>query len=492
MDSANVRENLKCSICRDLFRDPVSLQCGHSFCQVCIGSYWDNKKVYPCPECRAQYEEKPAISTNTVLSNIVNAVSCKEEETGITCTSCQVSWCDTHLSAHTKSPEHILTKPPTSLGDRKCSVHKNDLEYFCCEDKVCICVTCKERGHLGHTVTFKKMKDLRMIIDKLTTEKEKIGKKVRSLKKHIREVQEKATSEKHRVSLLMRDIREDLEDLEKQVRDYITGWEKQISLSLSDKVHQLESNMEDLSRKIHHTEDLCTMSDPLCVLQGRIPDRDEVCDTKGSNEDTEIDVTDLDEGLISLTLHTGITNIVSRIKGRLCVKEATGMLMDASTAGNYINLSGDFKTLSLSPVMLHRPTNTKRFKNYQVLSTRCYTSSKHYWIVETSEKCDYRVGVAYPSVDNDGRSHIGDNDKSWCLHRSYEGYIMKHDGNGKKLHFPPTCQKFGISLNCETGRVSFYELGDPIIHLHTFTATFTEPLHAAFCVSLDGWVRIIS
>lgn len=53
-------EDLSCSICLELFSDPVILECGHNFCQVCITRYWEEIPVNggedvplpTCPECR--------------------------------------------------------------------------------------------------------------------------------------------------------------------------------------------------------------------------------------------------------------------------------------------------------------------------------------------------------------------------------------------------------------------------------------------------------
>ncbi|XP_078508699.1 RING finger protein 112 [Lissotriton helveticus] len=47
-------EDLKCSICLDVFEDPVSIDCGHNFCRGCIEAHWSGISVqgYRCPECR--------------------------------------------------------------------------------------------------------------------------------------------------------------------------------------------------------------------------------------------------------------------------------------------------------------------------------------------------------------------------------------------------------------------------------------------------------
>ncbi|KAJ4944871.1 hypothetical protein JOQ06_013411 [Pogonophryne albipinna] len=38
-----------CSICLDVFTDPVTTSCGHNFCKNCITEHWDKSDQYQCP-----------------------------------------------------------------------------------------------------------------------------------------------------------------------------------------------------------------------------------------------------------------------------------------------------------------------------------------------------------------------------------------------------------------------------------------------------------
>uniref|UniRef100_A0A1B8Y4K0 B30.2/SPRY domain-containing protein n=1 Tax=Xenopus tropicalis TaxID=8364 RepID=A0A1B8Y4K0_XENTR len=151
------------------------------------------------------------------------------------------------------------------------------------------------------------------------------------------------------------------------------------------------------------------------------------------------------------------------------------MLLDINSAANGVAASWDKKTASYSLRNQGRPKTPTRFKLYQALSSSSFSLGRHYWDVEVSESGYWRLGVAYPSIDRKGdHSWFGYNEKSWCLCREDTIYTVIHNSQLTNLPHKPTFPRIRISLDYEAGRLSFFEMSEPIRHLHTFTATFTE------------------
>ncbi|OCT69625.1 E3 ubiquitin-protein ligase TRIM39 [Xenopus laevis] len=468
MAAADLRAELSCSVCREIYTNPVTLLCGHNFCLICIERTWDWQKSIEedpsCPECRRTYRRKPELIRNLRLRNIAEQFLSTDPQQDGTGTS----------------------------GDSKCSSHNKILEYYCCEESVCVCVSCclvgKHRGHrveLLSEASEKKKEKLRKVVEKLRPEREETERGAQRLQERRREVAEKAAGETERVTALFRDIREQLEALEKRLLSDISSQKEKLSLPLTDLIHQLEIKKDELSRKIRHIEELCNMADPLTVLQER--ESHGAADNEGGRERHDIKVPavgDLDVDLISETLLTGLAAIGTGVKGRwIYGQEATDLLLDINTAGNHLSVSEDRKSVCYSLTELHYPQSPERFQVPQTLSSRSFPSGRHYWDMEGSESGGWGIGVAYPSIErNGGHSWIGDNNKSWCLCRWINAYSVTYNREWTHLPHVPSCSRIRISLDYEAGRLSFYELSEPIRHLHTFTATFTEPLHAACLV----------
>ncbi|KAM4698676.1 uncharacterized protein WCC33_014199 [Rhinophrynus dorsalis] len=521
MASAELRKELNCSICLSIYTDPVTLRCGHNFCKDCIRRVLDTQErsgVYSCPECRKRFTERPALQRNIKLCNIVERflpTHPDQEETGIfctycdsqtpavkTCLQCEASLCDTHLKKHSKSVEHVLIEPTTSLENRKCPIHKELLKYYCSEDGSCICVSCCLVGeHRGHQVELlneaseKKKETLRDVLEKLKSKREETEKRVQGLPERRREVRGKSAAETQRVTALIRDIREQLEALEKRVLSEISRQEEQVSLQVSGLIQQLEIKKDELSRKIRHIEELCNKTDPLSVLREDQEYTDTcVMDSDGDNDE----FIQLDEAPISLILHRGLvhlSDVLIDLKLRsFPILETSDISLDMKTADNYIIVSSDLKSATYTSTYQRRPDGPERFKSKQVLSISNFSSGRHYWEVDVSDADKWLIGVAYPSIERKIAGNaffIGYNDKSWAL--TFNGHLAAFHNNiqiGLYSDFP--VRSVGIYLNYEAGHLSFYQLCDPVRHLHTFTATFNEPLHAAFYLFKDTSIRMAS
>ncbi|XP_077123021.1 E3 ubiquitin/ISG15 ligase TRIM25-like [Ranitomeya variabilis] len=401
MASAGLRKELECSICLNLYTDPVTLRCGHNFCRVCIDQVL-NTGVYSCPECREEFQGRPALIRNITLSNVVENFRStephREEITGICCTycfhspvpavksclMCEASLCDNHLKLHSKGAEHVLTDPSTSLETRKCSVHKELLKYYCTEDAACICVSCSLAGeHRGHRVEMldeaseKKKEKMRNVLQNLNTKREKTEERVRSLEEQRRKVKEKSSGEAKRVTALFIDIRRRVDDLEKRILSDISRREEQVSLSLSDVIQNREIKMDEMSRKMRHIEELCNMTDPLTVLQE--PDTGDLCDPEeeGGDEDTGgHDGSDRCEELISHISHT-LSAMIRDINVIFSVQDPADILLDVNTAANNLLISGDLKAETRTQITVNRPETAERFQYNQVMGRRRLISVRH-------------------------------------------------------------------------------------------------------------------
>ncbi|CAL8386299.1 unnamed protein product [Boreogadus saida] len=71
------KENFSCSICLDVFNNPVSTTCGHNFCRTCITKFRDEQVQYKCPACNKLFNTRPDLQVFTALIGCVE--KCRDE-----------------------------------------------------------------------------------------------------------------------------------------------------------------------------------------------------------------------------------------------------------------------------------------------------------------------------------------------------------------------------------------------------------------------------
>uniref|UniRef100_A0A8C7EFH0 Zinc finger protein RFP-like n=1 Tax=Nothoprocta perdicaria TaxID=30464 RepID=A0A8C7EFH0_NOTPE len=123
--AAALRSGASCPICRELFQDPVSIPCGHSFCRGCISRCWEwAPGGFACPRCRRAAPER-SLRPNRQLRRVLEAAK--------------------RLSAEAARAE--------AEAPGGCPRHREPLRAFCREDAALLCAVCREsRAHRAHAV----------------------------------------------------------------------------------------------------------------------------------------------------------------------------------------------------------------------------------------------------------------------------------------------------------------------------------------------------
>ncbi len=166
---SSLTEEIQCSICLDVFTDPVTTPCGHNFCKTCLNKCWNNSQTCSCPYCKETFKQRPDLKINTTLRELVDHYKKKspEKTTEVlcdiceerklkalkSCLVCQSSYCETHLEHHlrvTGLKKHKLMDPVSNLEDYICQKHERPLDLFCRDDQTCVCSICSVKDHKNH------------------------------------------------------------------------------------------------------------------------------------------------------------------------------------------------------------------------------------------------------------------------------------------------------------------------------------------------------
>ncbi|XP_065137452.1 E3 ubiquitin-protein ligase TRIM39-like [Paramisgurnus dabryanus] len=505
--SGALSEELQCSICLDVFSDPVSTPCGHNFCKHCLKQCWDTSQGYHCPLCKEKFNKRPDLKINTTLREIVqlfkersgqkkSEVLCdmcddKKLKALKFCLVCQISYCETHLEPHQRIPnfkKHKLIDPVENPEDFICQKHEKPLELYCRDDQTCVCMLCAVTEHKTHnTVALEEESGERKPeLKKIQTDvKQKIQDRMNKIQdiKHSAELRKKRTEkEKSDSAELFSALIRSIERCHTELLEMMEQKQKTVEKHDEDLIKDLEQEISELKWRNRELDKLLHTEDHLHLLQ-IYPSVCSPVNTKHCPEisDTEIQLS-VEPLVKALTeLQKTLDEKLSETVLKRVQQYAVDLTLDPDTAYPYLILSDDGKQVRSGNIKLKLPDKPERFDSCTcALAKEGFSSGRFYFEVQVKEKTEWDLGVARESINRKGKIILSPANGYWTV-------ILRNENQYQACGAPPLSlslrvkpEVVGVFVDYEEGLVSFYDV-KARSHIYSFTGqSFTEKLYPFF------------
>ncbi|XP_030012478.1 E3 ubiquitin-protein ligase TRIM39-like [Sphaeramia orbicularis] len=517
-----------CSICLDVFTDPVSTSCGHTFCKSCIWEHWGVNVAYQCPMCQEVFDTKPQLKINVFISEMVaqfrheaqhepNIYSsdqqaaepgevpcdvCTEPKLKAlkSCLVCLTSYCQTHLEPHlirSGLKRHQLIHPVENLEDRICRKHDKPLELFCKTDHTCICQHCTYSDHKGHDVTPLKEEheEQKAELEKTVAEIQQMIQK-RRLK--IAEIQwsvrlsknaaDRETAEGVEVyTALMESVQKSLDQFLEEIQEKQRSTEKQAE----DFIKELEQEICELEKRSTEVEQLSGSEDHLHFVQRF------TCIKAAPSMKTWTKVS-VRPPSYEGTVERAVSELEDKLRKDMKKKKVfeaelmrvqwyeVDVTLDPGTAHPNLILSDDGKQVHDGDEKKNLPDKPQRFSDCCcILAKQSFSSGRFYFEVQVEGKTDWYLGVARESINRKGQIALRPQDGHWTIGLINGNEYLVCADPLVPLSVQSGLQKVGVFVDYEEGLVSFYDVGSSVLIYSFIGCCFNDQLLPFFDPGLN-------
>uniref|UniRef100_A0A8C5KVT5 Tripartite motif-containing 58 n=1 Tax=Jaculus jaculus TaxID=51337 RepID=A0A8C5KVT5_JACJA len=443
-----LREDARCSVCLDFLRDPISVDCGHSFCLRCISEFCEKSDsaqggVYACPQCRGPF--RPAsFRPNRQLASLVDSV--RQLGLGAGCSS----------------------------GTRQCARHGEDLSRFCDEDQTALCWICdtgpEHRGHRTaplREAAGRYRAKLQTALELLRKEMEEALSQEASVGKKTIVWKEKVETQRQRFRLEFEKYRGFLAQEEQLQLRRLEEEERATLQRLRDSKNALAQQNKALRELAEELQERCRSS-ALGLLEGV----NEALSR--SNAVTRLEPENIPVELRTVCCIPGMREMLRKF--RVDVK------LDPATAHPSLLLTADLRSVQDGELRRGVPNNPERFDTWPcILGLQGFSSGRHYWEVVVGERAEWGLGVCQDTVLRKGETTPSPENGIWAmwLLKGAEYMVLAEPSLPLLQKKRPRC--IGIFLDYEAGEVSFYDVTNGS-YIYTFNQLFSGVLRPYFFI----------
>jgi RING-type zinc-finger len=92
LEKKKILDEVRCSICLEIFNEPYVAKCGHNFCKKCfhtttLGCYHEDCRVSKCGLCRSDIHSSQLEKSSHIIRNMIDnfEIKCLQEKNGSVC-----------------------------------------------------------------------------------------------------------------------------------------------------------------------------------------------------------------------------------------------------------------------------------------------------------------------------------------------------------------------------------------------------------------------
>uniref|UniRef100_UPI00358FAC38 E3 ubiquitin-protein ligase TRIM7-like isoform X2 n=1 Tax=Myxine glutinosa TaxID=7769 RepID=UPI00358FAC38 len=448
-------DELQCIVCLELYKEPITLPCGHSFCKVCIEQHWESREeatVCDCPNCRKVFPIKPKCQKNVALAKLVEKTKLVP---GVNVEKMKLVP-GVNVEKMKLVPgvnvEKMKLVPGVNVEERRCTEHGKPIQLYCKDDESLMCVMCLVGQHKNHEVVpveivhdeFKGV--LNAKCPELSKAKQHLESQLHQLKREVEQTQDSGKGTVDRME-------EKRLALYQYVDKSVDLMKSRVIKRQNEKICLLQKQMDKVKEQLnslHETnstlkaalQDLETIS----FLQGykdvikRLESVSHFQSLKMA-QPTVLDFSKEEKNLGSLIeLHENfLKNIRKPVELQMSELDQSSLRrlygrtpsLDPNSAHRRIKISRDLSTATRTETHNPYPEHPDRFDRcVQVLSSDCFSSGRHYWEVEVRSSSSWGIGICLNSMRRKGGGNecmLGGNPKSWCLQKYQNKYSTCHN-----------------------------------------------------------------
>ncbi|XP_064858956.1 tripartite motif-containing protein 16-like protein [Oncorhynchus nerka] len=453
----------------------------------------------------------------------------RKQKALMSCLACLASYCDTHLQSHYESPafkKHKLVKATAQLQEKICSHHDKLLEVYCRTDQQCICYLCTMDEHKGHDTvsaaaerTEKQVRPEQLFDSSLKSDspqrqlgmsQQKVQQRFQEREKELKELQQAVESFKRSAQSAVEDsdqifteLIRSIERRSSEVKELIRAQEEAQVSQAEGLLEQLKQEIAELRKRsteleqLSHTEDhihflqryqslssISVSSDLPSIVVRPLQYFGDVSKTVSELREKLEDFLKGEWTKISTTVNIVDVVLPPEPKTReQLLQYSCQLTLDPNTAHTHLSLSEGNRKVTRTDQVQPYPDHPDRFTNYYQVLCREGLSGRCYWEVERTG--GVVTAVSYKDISRTDRGNdgvFGNNNKSWSLNCSSDGYWFRHNNVVTKVSGPQS-SRVGVYLDHKAGTLSFYSVSDTMTLLHRVQTTFTQPLYPGFGLS---------